>query len=346
MLDAGLHNLGKYVSSCAQSAGQPLVLVFARDWGAPSVRVLEGIRAELRGLGAALIVLGERSLFSFRPDDELDVVEPPEHWHAGRTGLLESLGLEREAIAENRLILCLLDGAGRVRFRRAVEEAREVPEALLAALHEAGKNAARGVERGALLSRREVVVISLTAALGAMLSEGCKREAPPPAVKAPRPAANRELLVRLRVNGKAHELMLEPRVSLLDALRERLGMTGTKKGCDHGQCGACTVLLEGSRVNACLILAVMAQRKEVTTIEGLAAGEQLHALQQAFVTEDALQCGYCTPGQIMSAAGLLKENRARTDDEVREHMSGNICRCGAYTNIVKAIQSARAAVPT
>ncbi|WXA89883.1 (2Fe-2S)-binding protein [Pendulispora rubella] len=146
--------------------------------------------------------------------------------------------------------------------------------------------------------------------------------------------------VTLNVNGEARHLRIEPRVSLLDALRERCGLTGTKKGCDHGQCGACTVLIDGRRVHACLTLAVMARGK-ITTIEGLARGEQLHPMQAAFVECDGLQCGYCTPGQIMSAIGLLGEGHAKSDDEVREEMSGNICRCGAYSNIVSAIQLAR-----
>ena len=130
-------------------------------------------------------------------------------------------------------------------------------------------------------------------------------------------------------------------MTLLDALRERLGMTGTKKGCDQGQCGACTVLVGGRRVNACLTLAVMAEGAPITTIEGLAKGDALHPLQAAFIARDGFQCGYCTSGQIMSAAGLLAEGQARSDDEVREQMSGNICRCGAYPNIVAAIQQAR-----
>jgi xanthine dehydrogenase YagT iron-sulfur-binding subunit len=130
-------------------------------------------------------------------------------------------------------------------------------------------------------------------------------------------------------------------VTLLDALRERLALTGTKKGCDHGQCGACTVLVSGRRVNACLTLAIMVGDAPVTTIEGLAHGEALHPLQAAFVAEDALQCGYCTPGQIMSALGLFAEGNAHSDAEVREAMSGNVCRCGAYPNIVAAIQRAR-----
>jgi xanthine dehydrogenase YagT iron-sulfur-binding subunit len=149
--------------------------------------------------------------------------------------------------------------------------------------------------------------------------------------------------ITLNVNGAPKRLRVEPRVSLLDALRERLALTGTKKGCDHGQCGACTVLVDGRRVNACLTLAVMTVGSSITTIEGLAHGDRLHPMQTAFATEDALQCGYCTPGQIMSAVALVREGKAKTDDEIREQMSGNICRCGAYCNIVRAIQSARRA---
>jgi xanthine dehydrogenase YagT iron-sulfur-binding subunit len=131
-----------------------------------------------------------------------------------------------------------------------------------------------------------------------------------------------------------------PWVTLLDLLRERLELSGTKKGCDHGQCGACTVLLDGKRVNSCLTLAIMKDGATVTTIEGLAVDAELHAVQQAFVRHDALQCGYCTPGQICSAVGLLDEGHARTADDIRESMSGNICRCGAYPNIVAAVQDA------
>ena len=159
-----------------------------------------------------------------------------------------------------------------------------------------------------------------------------------PAGSRPSPAPETaEMEVRFLVNGTERALRLEPRVSLLDALRERLGLTGTKKGCDHGQCGACTVLVDGRRINSCLMLAVMAAGSHVTTIEGLAEGERLHPLQAAFIEEDGLQCGYCTPGQIMSAAGLLRERRDLSQETVREQMSGNLCRCGAYPNIVRAI---------
>jgi xanthine dehydrogenase YagT iron-sulfur-binding subunit len=157
--------------------------------------------------------------------------------------------------------------------------------------------------------------------------------------------------ITLRINGKKHEVDVDTRSTLLDVLRERLDLTGAKKGCDHGQCGACTVLVDGRRANSCLLLAV-AVRGEVTTIEGLADGEELHPMQAAFVEHDAFQCGYCTPGQICSAVGMLDEVREGwpssvthgepelSDEEVRERMSGNLCRCGAYANIVPAIQEA------
>jgi len=179
-------------------------------------------------------------------------------------------------------------------------------------------------------------------------------EAPEPPHAAPPPSGPASAHpLTLHVNGQLHRLQVEPRTTLLDLLRDHLGLTGTKKGCDRGQCGACTVLVGGRRINACLTLAVMQDGREVTTIEGLAQGESLHPMQAAFVHNDALQCGYCTPGQICSAVGLLAEARAGTfstvqpppartpslsDDEIRERMSGNLCRCGAYQNIVAAIR--------
>jgi xanthine dehydrogenase YagT iron-sulfur-binding subunit len=167
--------------------------------------------------------------------------------------------------------------------------------------------------------------------------------------------------VELEINGRSHALMLDPRTTLLDALREHLGMTGSKKGCDHGQCGACTVLLDGRRINSCLTLAVMHDRQSITTIERLATGDDLHPVQAAFVEHDGFQCGYCTSGQICSTTGMLAESRMGmpsyvtedltqpaaelTDAEIRERMSGNICRCAAYPNIVAAIKQA-AGMPT
>ena len=146
--------------------------------------------------------------------------------------------------------------------------------------------------------------------------------------------------ITLKVNGVVKQIEVRPWVTLLDLLRERLDLTGTKKGCDHGQCGACTVLVNGKRINLCLTLAVMQEGADIVTIEGLAEGDALHPLQAAFVEHDAFQCGYCTPGQICSAIGLINEGRAKTLDEIRELMSGNICRCGAYPNILAAIEQA------
>ena len=145
----------------------------------------------------------------------------------------------------------------------------------------------------------------------------------------------------LDINGRDYPLRVDPRTTLLDALRETLGLTGSKKGCDQGQCGACTVLIDGRRVLGCLTLAVAAEGRAVTTIEGLADGETLHPMQQAFMDHDALQCGYCTPGQILSAVACVREGHAGTDADIREYMSGNLCRCGTYPSIVAAIRQAR-----
>lgn len=146
--------------------------------------------------------------------------------------------------------------------------------------------------------------------------------------------------LQLTVNGAPHRLEVEPWTTLLDLLRERLDLVGSKKGCDHGQCGACTVLRNGVRINACLALAVMQEGAEITTVEGLEQGGELHPLQAAFIRHDAFQCGYCTPGQLCSALGLAREGRARDRDAIREQMSGNLCRCGAYPNILDAIEEA------
>jgi xanthine dehydrogenase YagT iron-sulfur-binding subunit len=154
------------------------------------------------------------------------------------------------------------------------------------------------------------------------------------------PSNETTMPVRLRINGKEVSLDVDTRTTLLDLLRERLNLTGSKKGCDHGQCGACTVLVNGRRVNSCLSLAVANEGAEVTTIEGLAHGDQLHPVQAAFIEHDGFQCGYCTPGQICSAVACIKEGHAKSDDEIREWMSGNLCRCGAYPNIVDAVKDA------
>jgi len=210
--------------------------------------------------------------------------------------------------------------------------------------------AGNGSDDALALSRRGFLQTAVAAAAVVHLPQaGAAPDAPAAAASVPpRP-------VTLDINGKAYALMLEPRVSLLDALREYAGMTGTKKGCDRGQCGACTVLVNGRRVNACLTLAVMHEGDRITTIEGIAQGGQLAPIQSAFIEHDAFQCGYCTPGQICSAVACMDEMRAGTasaasadvrakvvmfgDDEIRERMSGNLCRCGAYNNIVAAVRA-------
>jgi xanthine dehydrogenase YagT iron-sulfur-binding subunit len=193
-------------------------------------------------------------------------------------------------------------------------------------------------------TRREVVAGTVATSLALAFAPGLLQAAlPEETISATATAAvpPNLLPLQLDINGQRHRLAVDPRVTLLDALRERLHLTGTKKGCDHGQCGACTVHLDGRRVLACLTLAASAQGRAVTTIEGLARGAELHPMQQAFIEHDGFQCGYCTSGQIMSAVALLREPVGRSDGEVRESMSGNLCRCGAYPGIVAAIQSQR-----
>ena len=200
------------------------------------------------------------------------------------------------------------------------------------------KGRSRGVTRRSFLGRLGAAGIAASAA--PLLAPADAQTDPAAEADVSPPGA---VPVTLKINGQEHRLQLEPRVTLLDALRENLQLPGTKKGCDHGQCGACTVHVNGRRVNSCLTFAIMHQGDEITTIEGLAKNGELHPVQAAFLEHDGFQCGYCTSGQIMSAAALLKEPCDQDDDSVRECMSGNICRCGAYTNIVAAVQSARRA---
>src|ERR1700759_760779 len=183
-------------------------------------------------------------------------------------------------------------------------------------------------------TRRDVIAAGAVVPIAMALPPGAAAQSPTVA------AASEPVAVSLTINGTQHVLAIDPRTTLLDFLREHLDLTGTKKGCDQGQCGACTVLVDGRRINSCLTFAVMYEGAQIPTIEGLAQNGALHPLQQAFIDHDAFQCGYCTPGQICSAVALIAEGRARTADDIRELMSGNICRCGAYTNIVAAIQQA------
>jgi xanthine dehydrogenase YagT iron-sulfur-binding subunit len=191
---------------------------------------------------------------------------------------------------------------------------------------------------GSDMTRRELMEVAVGtggALVGGQLMPGFIAQA---ATQAGTPPTPLELV--LRINGTEHRLTLDPRTTLLDALREHLHLTGSKKGCGLGQCGACTVLMDGKRVKACLSLAALVEGREITTIEGLAQGEQLHPLQAAFIEQDAFQCGYCTSGQIMAGVACINEGHAGSPQEIRDWMSGNLCRCGAYDNIVTAIQDA------
>jgi xanthine dehydrogenase YagT iron-sulfur-binding subunit len=191
---------------------------------------------------------------------------------------------------------------------------------------------------------RRLAAISAGLTVAAPLARGAAvTEEPIPKTAPPGTPGPQGLIeINLNVNGNAERLLVDPRVTLLDALRDRLDLSGTKKGCDRGACGACTVHLDGRRVVSCLTLAVMAQERAITTIEGLAKGDELHPVQAAFIECDGLQCGYCTPGQIMSAVACIHEGRTGSDGEIREFMSGNLCRCGAYPNIVDAVKIAAA----
>jgi xanthine dehydrogenase YagT iron-sulfur-binding subunit len=274
----------------------------------------------------------------------------PEAWHAldYRGKLAERLG-----VAGQRALL-LLDEAGVLRWKTVVEPSQELrPGQVLAALEALRPPAATPShlaatsETGAAtggMSRRTFVTATLAAAallaLPTMVAAAPEDTSASPTPTDDRPAM---LPIELTINGKSHRLQLDPRTALLDALRENLHLTGTKKGCDHGQCGACTVHLDGHSALSCLTLAVMAQGKAITTIEGLAKGDTLHPMQAAFIKHDAFQCGYCTPGQIMSATALLADPHTRHGSavEIREAMSGNLCRCAAYPNIIAAIEEAQ-----
>jgi xanthine dehydrogenase YagT iron-sulfur-binding subunit len=320
--------------------GEPLVLaLLACGCGVEqSGATLDRIRAELRGLGAALLLVSRDGVFCFRPDDDFELmVSSGDIPQAELSNVFAAHGLSIHS-ATGESALYIIDQEQRVRFEKRGGGAD------LADLANMLGDAARALCAAAPsceISRRDLLISSLVATFTLALLHGCAKTQAPAAASAPlAPGAAREVDVQLDVNGTVHGVRLEPRVTLLDALREKLGLTGTKKGCDQGQCGACTVLVDGRRINACLTLAVMVDAKKIITIEGLAVGDSLHPMQQAFVREDGFQCGFCTPGQIMSAVGLLREKRGTSPAEIREQMSGNICRCGAYSNIVAAIQRA------
>jgi xanthine dehydrogenase YagT iron-sulfur-binding subunit len=330
-------------------AGEPAVVAFFDDvdfrLGLAS-HELDLARAELRGLGAALLAVSERGIWCFRPDEERQTYVDTATLDAGVLGELRA----RFCVPIGAQAMFVIDPRGAIRSRSM--STGVVGETTFASLVDALAAAGRAVMRPSdsafTLTRRELVLDSLAVAFSAALLEGCRPASRP---DPPATASGPDVEVALNVNGAVRKLRIDPRVTLLDALRERLGLSGTKKGCDQGQCGACTVLIDNRRVNACLTLAVAVDGAKIRTIEGVATGEALHPLQSAFIAEDGFQCGYCTSGQIMSALGLLAEHRAESGsvrrelapDEIRERMSGNICRCGAYPNIVAAIQRAQKA---
>ncbi len=323
--------------------GRPRVLAFVRAWDPDRERpeALSVIRAQLRGLGARLVIVSDVGTWSFRPDDEV------ERFAAGGVGTDDEIIAiaARHEVGPSDDAVFVIDGRDQIRFSHVADGA--LPTTLAAALEAAGATLlAPPIPRpGITFNRREWVLTSLCAGF-ALALPSCKSKRQDPPVP-PAPASPRTMPmpidpeVVLDVNGTPRTIRIDTRVTLLDALRERLELTGTKKGCDHGQCGACTVHVDGRRVTSCMTLAIMAQGHKITTIEGLATGDQLHPMQAAFIEHDGFQCGYCTPGQIMSAVAMLAEGHATTDAEVREQLSGNLCRCGAYPNIIAAVQAAR-----
>jgi xanthine dehydrogenase YagT iron-sulfur-binding subunit len=331
--------------------GRPVVIALCRRfaptrWDDEATRSL---RAELRGLGASLVVAtAGGGVVLLEPDDELEPLRlaDDDSWSCADE-LAAALGGMPGTGDAFALVMCGADERPNWRWSApgAVEDeaaalVKAVGHAAAVRRHSWQEHAAPPEGRPSGINRRDMMGLTVGAALALALSEGPARAAPRPAGSPATPGAQARP-VTLDVNGRQRVVTLEPRVSLLDALREHLGLSGTKKGCDHGQCGACTVLVDGRRIVSCMTLAVMQEGARITTIEGLAKGNDLHPMQAAFVRHDAFQCGYCTPGQIMSALGLLSEGHARSPEDIREQMSGNICRCGAYSNIVAAIAEVR-----
>ena len=313
--------------------GRPVVLAFAPDEWNPAYAYQSEVFARLAQ------EFGGATTFVDAATDE---------WHS-----LDCRGqLAAQFGVRGQRALFLLDEQGIVRWTVVVEPGQDVhPGQVLAALTalKTPPTGAGEASRGmGTLSRRTFVTATLAAAALLLLpSCGVESSTGTSSLAAADPAVtyNRQdtVPVTLTINGKKHHLQIEPRVALLDALRENLHLTGTKKGCDHGQCGACTVHIDGQSALACLMLAVRSEGREITTIEGLAQGEDLHPLQVAFIKHDAFQCGYCTSGQLMAASALLRDGRPRSAAEIREAMSGNLCRCAAYPNIIAALQDAQRA---
>ena len=313
--------------------GRPVVLAFAPDRWNPSHAYQSEIFARL----------------SQEFDADTAFVDAcGDDWHS-----LDCRGeLALQFGVENRRALFLLDEGGVLRWKITVEPGEEIrPGQVLAALESlkappaSQSPAASGLSRRAFLSA--VLAAAAVLSLPPSQAEAAPTADPTPGRAGATTATGYNLSdtipVTLKINGQSRRLQLEPRVALLDALREYAHLNGTKKGCDHGQCGACTVHIDGKSQLSCLMLAIMSQGKEITTIEGLARGEELHPVQAAFIKHDAFQCGYCTPGQIMAATALIRDGKTRSEAEIREAMSGNLCRCAAYPNIIQAVKEAQSA---
>ncbi len=310
--------------------GRPLIVAFAPDEWNPARAASSELYATMAAqFGAQIVDAGGDTWHAFDSEGEVAA-------QFGVTG---------------QRAVFVLDESGVIAWQWRSHNGEEAaPGEILAALEALQSDEKKGLSRRSFLAA--TLAASAVLALAANSSHAAPRPGPattPPTTAVPNLSAANSyaqtdtIPVTLRVNGVARTLQLEPRVALLDALREYIGLTGSKKGCDHGQCGACTVHVDGEAHLSCLTLAARAQGKEITTIEGLGKGGDLHPMQLAFIENDAFQCGYCTPGQIMSATALVEAGRAQTDAEIREHMSGNLCRCAAYPNILAAVKAVREA---
>jgi xanthine dehydrogenase YagT iron-sulfur-binding subunit len=336
--------------------GSPVVLVFhTRGWDPTRAELVEAYNRIVAHVAQGRLLGGARD------GARLVSIVPDVPWHALAFGRDDTVSVpiivsnahdlrERFGIGDGATVL-VLDGDGHVCWRHAAGRALPRPDVLANALDELAARAEQIpedaiVRRPMIWTRRQFVATILAAGMVLMLPPLAPSADAGEVDSTDDDAPGAAVPITLSVNGRSIPLTIEPRVTLLDALREYAGLTGTKKGCDHGQCGACTVHVDGRRVLSCLTLAMMAQGKAVTTIEGLATGQStdssgLHPVQRAFIAHDGFQCGYCTPGQIMSATAVLEEPWGTTDADVKEAMSGNICRCGAYPGIVAAVQEAR-----